>query len=854
MSGELDEIWALYADDGAQSLDAMETSLACLRGSPADTEAVGSLFRAMHTFKGNSRILGLAAIEAVAHAAEDLVGLVRDDGVVLDQDLSNLLLEAMDVLRGMMEQALDARADTSSARSCDLLDRMKSAYALRRAGSEPGQAAAMNEERVAEQHSPAEDEFSEAMIFDAQAASFADDPLYREIFFDIVKTSLEKILAVPSDESARALILAELLEIRDAALRIGIADWPERADAAIAAMDDAAAFATALQALRAASAAEAGAGTTESEAGPHEAPQDWEGIPAEVLGALQELLRVDLSQDGNVACDMALTLIDAWAQDALLPGIADACRALRQATGVASRAGAIYILGDGISRMDCADPSHARLLLDDWCAARADDTLAGLAQLAQSCDPQQSGLIFSHLQMFSSACRHRGWTVPAEAAQALADVTGRLFEGDVGPPSTLAHLAVAFAGISRALWDISGEAAASMHAALEKLLHETAKAASVLLGEVPPHVVVPEGLSPELAKSLSPESLVAIEGAQANGHYLHVVRCDTGDDDALGGRLADLLMAPGMSSIASATIFAENRTLFDFLIATERSAADIDVALRAVDPDGNKVHRTATLHHDAEPEASEAPHHLDEAFALELGEAIGSFAVAHSCIRQTLNDCIEADLPSSIDRILGSDLTGAGAVRERIGHVLDDWQQKLQQMMQVEVQASLELERLADLAARSASASQSSGVIDAMVVRIEQVQYVMPFQAIDQIITFPASKIVRVSAAGDRSVISLQNGELADLLDLRSADGGWRDRPVQQGAAGDEEVSVQLVVSRSQGRAIAVFVDELIGQQTVHPRPLSGYLGGMRGVAGYAILKTGDVGMLLDVSSLAVAA
>ena len=94
----MDEIWALYADDGGQSLDLAEQSLLNLKKAPANNGHLAALFRAIHTFKGNARVLGLATIERCAHAAEDLIGLVRDENVPLDPDLLALLLETSDAL------------------------------------------------------------------------------------------------------------------------------------------------------------------------------------------------------------------------------------------------------------------------------------------------------------------------------------------------------------------------------------------------------------------------------------------------------------------------------------------------------------------------------------------------------------------------------------------------------------------------------------------------------------------------------------------------------------------------------------------------------------------------------------
>jgi two-component system chemotaxis sensor kinase CheA len=132
LSEDLDEIWALYADDGAQSLDTVEAALLALRKEPRSPESVAELFRAMHTFKGNSRLLGLETIESCAHIAEDLVGLVRDEGATLDSELLEMLLEASDRLREMMEIAVNTRRDADKSISESIVGRMREKYARMR--------------------------------------------------------------------------------------------------------------------------------------------------------------------------------------------------------------------------------------------------------------------------------------------------------------------------------------------------------------------------------------------------------------------------------------------------------------------------------------------------------------------------------------------------------------------------------------------------------------------------------------------------------------------------------------------------------------------------------------------------
>ncbi|MEC9199462.1 MAG: Hpt domain-containing protein [Pseudomonadota bacterium] len=127
MNDEMDEIWELYADDGAQALDAMEEALEALEESlDGDISPhIGALFRAVHTFKGNSRVLGLAVVESRAHVAEDLIGLVRDQGVPMNEEILEMLVLTGDTLRGMLDHTAAHRSDVEPGPSEKLHEDLK---------------------------------------------------------------------------------------------------------------------------------------------------------------------------------------------------------------------------------------------------------------------------------------------------------------------------------------------------------------------------------------------------------------------------------------------------------------------------------------------------------------------------------------------------------------------------------------------------------------------------------------------------------------------------------------------------------------------------------------------------------
>ncbi len=266
MSSELDEVWGLYADESEQTLGAMEEALLILKDAPTDADTISSLFRAMHTFKGNSRVMGLSVIESRAHVAEDLVGLVRDEGVPLDAELIDLLLEMVDVLHPMLSQICETQQDTDPEMSNDLVERMKDKLArCRNSPVEKKPKKSRQKMQVIDEVPPTFDKSTadetivneafitemiengdidiadnenadeaidraiESIIFD-NTETLANDPVYREIFSDMASDIFENMeMAIENFKidvtEAQADFLNACLSLQLAVEQIKLPEW-----------------------------------------------------------------------------------------------------------------------------------------------------------------------------------------------------------------------------------------------------------------------------------------------------------------------------------------------------------------------------------------------------------------------------------------------------------------------------------------------------------------------------------------------------------------------------------------------------------------------------------------------------
>src|SRR6185503_10359946 len=100
-----DDMIEMFFDEATERIAALAGKLVEIERRPDDGELVRDVFRDLHTLKGSSAMVGLAPVNQLAHAAEDLVGQIRDAGRAVDGAVIDALLAALDGLRDMLAQA-----------------------------------------------------------------------------------------------------------------------------------------------------------------------------------------------------------------------------------------------------------------------------------------------------------------------------------------------------------------------------------------------------------------------------------------------------------------------------------------------------------------------------------------------------------------------------------------------------------------------------------------------------------------------------------------------------------------------------------------------------------------------------
>ena len=121
--GEWDEIIKEFLVESSENLDQLDQDFIELEKNPASKELLSRIFRAIHTVKGTSGVLGFPKLESVAHVGENLLSLLRDGEMKLDPELISGLLAMVDAIREMLRQ-IEASANDGDKDYSTLIEQL----------------------------------------------------------------------------------------------------------------------------------------------------------------------------------------------------------------------------------------------------------------------------------------------------------------------------------------------------------------------------------------------------------------------------------------------------------------------------------------------------------------------------------------------------------------------------------------------------------------------------------------------------------------------------------------------------------------------------------------------------------
>ncbi|MFN7226600.1 MAG: chemotaxis protein CheW [Holosporales bacterium] len=95
----MDDLLVEFLSETNESLEQLDLEIVRLEQNPGDAELISSIFRIMHTIKGTCGFLSLPRLESIAHAAEDVMGRIRDGKLAPSKKIISVILESLDQIK-----------------------------------------------------------------------------------------------------------------------------------------------------------------------------------------------------------------------------------------------------------------------------------------------------------------------------------------------------------------------------------------------------------------------------------------------------------------------------------------------------------------------------------------------------------------------------------------------------------------------------------------------------------------------------------------------------------------------------------------------------------------------------------
>jgi len=102
-----EELLKDFFSEAQMQVDTLEQNVLVLESGGANKDAVDEIFRAAHTLKGGSATVEFMELSHFTHLIEDVFDAIRSDQLAVNGDVVDILLQAIDVVKAMLEQRMN---------------------------------------------------------------------------------------------------------------------------------------------------------------------------------------------------------------------------------------------------------------------------------------------------------------------------------------------------------------------------------------------------------------------------------------------------------------------------------------------------------------------------------------------------------------------------------------------------------------------------------------------------------------------------------------------------------------------------------------------------------------------------
>jgi two-component system, chemotaxis family, sensor kinase CheA len=199
----MDDLLREFLTETNESLDRVDAELVRFEREPNNRDILGNIFRLVHTIKGTCGFLALPRLEALAHAAETLMGKFRD-GMPVTADAVTLILSTIDRIKLILDELETHQAEPDGS-DAELIEKL-GCLAEEPAAVAPQPQPPRNEPELSEPPEPAE-------AVDATVPHRPDDERGERVANHSIRVNVDTLDHLMTTVSELVLTRNQLLEI-----------------------------------------------------------------------------------------------------------------------------------------------------------------------------------------------------------------------------------------------------------------------------------------------------------------------------------------------------------------------------------------------------------------------------------------------------------------------------------------------------------------------------------------------------------------------------------------------------------------------------------------------------------------
>jgi two-component system chemotaxis sensor kinase CheA len=121
---DMNQYLDIFVEESREHLQLLNESLLELEKDIKNKEVLNEIFRVAHTLKGMAGTMGYTKMQHLTHAMEDVLDALRNDRIVVDSDMVDVLFQCLDALETYVN-TIAATAQEGSESCCFILVIMK---------------------------------------------------------------------------------------------------------------------------------------------------------------------------------------------------------------------------------------------------------------------------------------------------------------------------------------------------------------------------------------------------------------------------------------------------------------------------------------------------------------------------------------------------------------------------------------------------------------------------------------------------------------------------------------------------------------------------------------------------------